>query len=151
MKLYVCSVKLGDSNNHVVPNKKVTIPEIAVLRRIHGAPAIINIRPANEVKTDADGRTWTDSLERERLTKKYQRSTEDGGVNIVELFGALGALPKSLREIGIDPAAAAADMRRQAEEMSASAAQLADEDDAPPAVDEDEFFDEAPVTGKKAA
>lgn len=156
MKLYLCSVRLNDSANHIVPNKQVTIPEIAVLQRIHGAPAVTNLRPFVQDGAPAvkmrDNRPITDAEERERLTLKYQRSGDEGGVNIEKVFGAMGALPKTLREIGIDPQAAAADLRRQAEEMAASAAQL-DTDD-PPASDEDAFFDEpetAAAPAKKVA
>lgn len=154
MKLYLCSVKLGDSNNHVVPNKPVTIPEIAVLRRIHGDAAVTDIRPYKVDGKDQmklrDGRPITDAEERERLAQRYQRGEE--AIRIDALFGAMGALPKSLREIGIDPARAAADLHKRAEEMAAAAASLV-EDDLPPAADEDDFFDEpetAPA-GKKAA
>lgn len=153
MKLYTCSVKLGDSNNHIVPNKIVTIPEIAVLKRVHGDAAVFDIRPhvisvegkgkkpelVPQVKRDKAGGVWTDAQERERLTLKYQRG-DDSSVNISALFGAMGALPKTLREIGIDPQAAAAEMRRRAEEMAASAARLADEDAPPVDEDEEAFF-----------
>lgn len=149
MKLYLCSVKLGDSANHVVPNKQVTVPEIAVLKRVHGANAVVNLRPfvldaKPQVKANRDtGGPWTDHDERERLRRKYQVGEE--GVQIDDLFGSLTALPKTLREIGIDPQAAADELRRQAEEMAASANRLAEDDDAPPAADEEDFFEEPPV------
>jgi hypothetical protein len=148
MKLYLCSVRLGDSANHIVPNKQVTIPEIAVLKKVHGDAAVRDIRPQVDkatkkplIKLDKDsGAVWTDAQERERLILRYQVGDGKEGINIDKLFGALGALPRTLREIGIDPQAAADELRRQAEEMSQSAARLADEEDDAPAEDEEAFF-----------
>lgn len=153
MKLYLCSVRLGDSSQHIVPNKPVTVPEIAVLRAIHGGAAVTDMRPY-VLDGKPQTRDITDPEERERLARKYQRG--DDGVTIDKLFGAMGALPKTLRDIGIDPQAAAAELRRKAEEMSASAARLADEEETPAEDEDDAFLDdldeEVPATvGKKAA
>lgn len=156
MKQYTCSVKLGDSNNNIVPDKVVTVPEIAVLRAIHGAAAVFAIRPAAEtvkakgktetrpmVKTTEDGDAWTDDMERERLTRRYQKGEGNSSVNIDQLFGGpLAPLPKTLRAIGVDPVAEAAKFREQAEAALAAAKAL-DGDVAPePEEDEDAFFED---------
>lgn len=159
MKQYLCSVKLGDSNNHIVTNKVVTVPEIAVLKMIHGDAAVIDIRPCKDIpimagkkqavdefgeeqwaqRADADR---TDAEERERLVQHYDNAMP-GEVVVGRLFPPLQPLPKNLTAIGIDPKAAAADMRRQAAALAASAAMLDDEpqpleDDLDAAFDEDD-------------
>jgi hypothetical protein len=155
MRQYYCSVSLGDNVQHIVTNKLVTIPEIAILKRIHGESAVTSIRPATgdmklarnefeDLRTDAD--------ERERLKKVYDNATPDAEPLVDRLFGPMGALPTTLTAIGVDPKVAAEEMRRRAAELEAAAAVMSDDDeDTPAAVDEDEFFDEAPVVGKKAA
>lgn len=139
MRQYLCSVKLGDSTQHVVTNKRVTVPEIAILRRLHGESAVTDIRPYTENGKPV-GALRTDGEERERLAQRYNGRADTG--NLVEiLFGPMGALPKTLRDVGIDPATAAAEMRRKAEEMAKAAANLVDEDDVP--LDEDDDVDAA--------
>lgn len=156
MRQYLCSVALGDNTQHVVTNKLVTIAEIAVLRRIHGDSAVKDIRPpADKARRDV---ARTEPEERERLRVLYDAPAPGDNEPIVDrLFGPMAALPTSLRQIGIDPAAAAEEMKRQAEALAQAASQLADEDEAPVAEDEDAFFDEddapadAKASGKKAA
>lgn len=154
MRQYLCSVALADNPQHVVTNKAVTIAEIAVLRRIHGDAAVRDIRPpADKALRDVDR---TEPEERERLRALYDAPAPGDNEPIVDrLFGPMAALPTSLRQIGIDPAAAADEMKRQAEMLAQAAAQLSEEDE-PEAADEDTFFDEVEAdapkpSGKKAA
>ena len=120
MKTYLCSVRLAGSMQHVTTNKRVTVPEIAVLRRVHGEDAVIDVRPAGET-------TRTDAEERERLRKTYDNATPDSEPLVDRLFGALGKLPTSLAQVGIDPKTQAEALRRQAEQLSAAAEALNDE------------------------
>lgn len=151
MRQYLCSVALADSPQHIVTNKLVTIAEIAVLKRVHGESAVRDIRPpADKAMRDTDR---TDPEERERLRMIYDTATPDAEPIVDRLFGPMAPLPTSLRNIGIDPQAAAEEMRRQAEAMAAAAATLAGEDDAPAVEDEDDFFEEpeSVVEAKAAA
>jgi hypothetical protein len=156
VKQYKCSVRLGDSLNNVIPNKVVTISEIVILKAVHGHSAIVDIRPCRDVKdgkprkdTDSDETVQhyleradvprSDAEERERLRAIYDNVLP--GESVVDrLLPALQPLPRTLTSIGIDPKAAAEELRRQADALSASAA-LMDEEPAPES-DEDDFFDE---------
>lgn len=156
MRQYYCSVSLADNVQHVVTNKLVTIPEIAILKRVHGQSAVTGIRPAAgdmKVARNDFNEPRSDAEERDRLKKIYDSATPDAEPMVDRLFGPMGALPTTLAAIGIDPKAAADEMRRKAAEFEAAASVMSeDADDSPGAgIDEDEFFDEAPVAGKKAA
>jgi hypothetical protein len=120
MKTYLCSVRLAGSMQHVTTNKRVTVSEIAVLRRVHGDDAVMDVRPAGDVAR-------SDTEERERLRKTYDNATPDAEPLVDRLFGALGKLPTSLAQVGIDPKAQAESLRRQAEQLSAAAEALNDE------------------------
>jgi hypothetical protein len=151
VKLYLCSVKLGDSLNHVVTNKPVTIPEIAVLRDVHGQSAVTDIRPIKGEAGIALGldeeSPRTDIEERQRLSQTYENAMPGESVPIVNrLFSPMAALPRTLREIGIDPQAAAAQRRLEAEKLAAEATMLAEEEDAPEAAEDvDVMFDDEPA------
>lgn len=159
MRQYLCSVRLGGSTQHVVANKVVTIPEIAILRRVHGDDAVHDIRPPKDpelrVAKDDYGVTRTEADERERLRRLYNNAHPDDPEAIVDrLFGPMAPLPQSLSQIGINPKTAADDMRRKAAELEAAAQTLVDEPE--PEFDEGEdeaafFEDEKPAAGKKAA
>lgn len=155
MRQYTCTVTLGGDRNHVVANKVCTIPEIALLRHIHGESSVQVARPAGDALFDGDGafepRPRTEAEERERLKIVYDAATPDAEPLVERLFGPLAALPRSLRDIGIDPAQAAAEMRRQADAMATAAANLDTEaaEDAP-AEDETAFFEEEAAADPKA-
>lgn len=141
MLQYKVTVRLADSNDHIVTGKIVTIPEIAVLRRVHGSDNAVTVTgPAEAVAR-------SDNEERDRLRLLYDNPTPDSEALVDRLFGGpLTALPKRLIEIGIDPKAQAAALRAQAEQMATAAlalgADLEPEADAPEDVD-DMFGDEA--------
>lgn len=148
MRQYFCSVRIGGSTQHVTANKLVTIAEIAVLRKLHGNDAIADIRPAKGADgapllgANEDGRPRSDAEERARLAHIYDIKLpgDESSPLITELFGPYGSLPRSLREIGVDPNEAARALREQIKNMEAQASALADEEDA--FADEDAAFDE---------
>lgn len=90
MQICNCTVAIGGEVGMTVAKERVTVPELAILRVIHGEDAVRNI----EVIADES----MDSIEeRSRLVAVY-RSPE----NIVrDTFGAAGALPKTLEDAGI--------------------------------------------------
>jgi hypothetical protein len=122
LQQYTCSVRLNGSTQHVVTGKVVTIPEIAVLRRIHGNDAIADFKPMEPVRRN-------DSEERERLKTLYDAATPDSSPIVDALFGPMGQLPKTLGGIGIDAKAAAAEMRARAQAALTAADMLDGEPD----------------------
>lgn len=90
MQICNCTVAIGGEAGMTVVKERVTVPELALLRVIHGEDAVRNI----EVIADES----VDSIEeRSRLVAVY-RSPE----NVVrDTFGAAGALPKTLEDAGI--------------------------------------------------
>lgn len=138
---YKVSVRLGGSTQQVVPNKVVTIPELALLKAIHGPDAVNDIRPADSVER-------SDDAERERLKKRYDHALPDQEGSLVDkMFSPFQPLPRRLSAIGMDPGAEAARLREQA----AAALAAADELDAAPlgAGDPDDDVDE--LFGEKPA
>jgi hypothetical protein len=91
MQLCNITVAIGGEAGMTVHKERVTVPEIMILRAVHGEDAVRNI----EVIEDAD----VDSTdERTRLGSIYK--SPEGVVR--EVLGAHGALPKTLDEAGID-------------------------------------------------
>lgn len=128
MKHYRVDVMLGGEQNHVVTGKVVTVPEIAVLRALHGGEAAVkNIRPC-QLAPDDERNERTIEVERERLRSIYNGAGTDAGGSIVDsLWNGLAALPQRLADIGIDPRRAADEMRARAAELTQAAATLEDE------------------------
>lgn len=130
MQLYTCTVKIGASQNHVVAKKVVSVPEIAVLKYVHGDEAVsdITVFKLPELKSEPEKahlyHTWSPATERERLALAYPAASEDKKPPVIELYGPVGALPMTLAEIGISPASAAAEKRRRAEQLAREAAEL---------------------------
>lgn len=131
MNLYTITVVLAGDRNHVVTNKgPVTVAEIAVLKAIHGADSVQDIRL---YKHDPD----RDPIEvptmtelRDQLRLRYQNALPAGNDAIVDkLFGPMGALPTTLADIGIDAKSEAQRLRAQAEATIAAADQLEAQDD----------------------
>lgn len=100
MQLCDVEVRLGDSAGHTVPKTGVTPAEIVVLQAIHGASAIVGIKP-----TKMDKRPHTQ--EWDRLVSTYGRAADGlmdaGNGNLLEkLFpGATKNLPITLKDIGL--------------------------------------------------
>jgi hypothetical protein len=141
MLQYLATVRLGDSNDHIVTNKVVTIPEIAILRRVHGGDSAVMVTGRVAEPATTEGRPRTDGQERERLRLIYDAATSDQEPMVDRIFGgSMTPLPTRLSQIGIDPAAQADALRRQAAAMTSAATALAEDvDDAPPE-DVDEMF-----------
>lgn len=131
MNLYSVSVMLGGDRNHVVTNKgPLSVAEIAVLKAIHGADSVHDVR-LYQHPADADPlETPTMPELREQLRLRYQNALPAGNDPIVDkLFGPMGALPTTLADIGIDARSEAAKLRAQAAVAQAAAAQLESHDE----------------------
>lgn len=116
-----CTCTVQTAITHVVTNKVVTIPEIAVLQHLHGRDAVRDIVPFEKIED------FDDAQERERLFLTYEaiaREEERGFID--RLFPTSQLLPTSLRKIGVDPASAAAAIRKRAALLEAQAKQLED-------------------------
>lgn len=136
MKEFLVSVKIGGSGEHVVANKRVTIPEIAILRAVHTADAVSDIRPAPHKAAEKDELDdglnrgphlpdWTDVDERARLRSIYDNAGTDDEPIVDRLFGPLTKLPTRLMDVGIDPKVQAQQFRAQAKALEESAAAMA--------------------------
>lgn len=90
MQLSNITVAIGGEAGMTVHKERVTVPEIMILRAVHGEDAVRNI----EVIEDAD----VDSAdERTRLGSIYK--APEGVVR--EVLGAHGSMPQTLDEAGI--------------------------------------------------
>lgn len=118
MKSYLVDVRLDGSLEHVVTGKRVTVPEIAFLRAIHGNDAVMNLRSVQEVED------YSEDEERERLSKTYDNRHHEEGPLLPRLFGLNGRLPLTLRDIGIDAKAAAREAEAAVKEAQKRAAEL---------------------------
>lgn len=90
MQICTCTVAIGGDPGMTVTKERVTVPELMVLRAIHGDDAVRNI----EVTGDID---VSSPEERERLMSVYVNPV---GV-VKDTVGAAGVLPKSIDETGI--------------------------------------------------
>lgn len=96
MQIVDCFVRLKGDMRMETPRYGVTVPEIVVLRAIHGADAVVKIRPRG-----MDKRSHADELARLR---EFYRGFMDGDSNsIVDLTfsGFNPRLPVKLSEIGL--------------------------------------------------
>lgn len=92
MQLVQCDVFLAGDRNHMVRRTGVTVPELAVLRQIHGGDGVGNIKP-----TGMDKRAHGQELE--RLKGIYDRREQI----VARLFpGASPKLPAKLADLGLD-------------------------------------------------
>lgn len=119
-QLLGCHVALAGDARHVVPkceDDPVTLPEMMVLKHIHGPDAVTDIYEIGEVERDqAD--------ERKRLIEKY------GDKPLIEIFGGLSArLP--MREDF--PTAADVRAAREASEKALKRRKAARDSKPPPA------------------
>ena len=91
MQICNITVAIGGDAGMTVHKERVTVPEIMLLRAVHGEDAVRNI----EVVEDADIDT---ADERSRLGSVYKNPE----TIIRDVLGAHGSLPKTLDEAGID-------------------------------------------------
>lgn len=81
MRQFACKVRLSGSLYNEVPKSDVTVPEIIILRTIHGGEAVADIVEIDAVKR-------TDAEERDRLAHTYGAAIK----NRPEIIGGLPAL-----------------------------------------------------------
>jgi len=97
MQLSDIDLRLGGAVTSVVPKQDVTPAEILILREIHGADSVVNIRPTRMDKR-SHAQEW------DRLVSRYggngASSPSGAGVVLDRLFpGAIKRLPVHLAEI----------------------------------------------------
>lgn len=95
MQIFNGTVRLGGQLIHEVNRRGLTVPEIAVLQRIHGKDAVINLEHVGYAEVDPLD-------ERERLSYEYdiglQGLHEDQKTSIEKMFGSdYAPLPTELR------------------------------------------------------
>jgi hypothetical protein len=90
MQTLNCTVRLGGKIMHTVRKKSVTVAELAVLRAVHGADAIVELE-AGAVLAEA----YPPTREKERLALIY------GGQVVLGLFPGMQEVPESFEEIGL--------------------------------------------------
>lgn len=91
MQICNCSVAVGGEAGMTVYKERVTVAEMAILRAVHGEDAVRNIEVIADEKIDSNE-------ERARLASIYKNP--EGIVR--NTFGAVGPLPKTLEDAGID-------------------------------------------------
>lgn len=150
MQIVSCSVRLKGSLNHVVTNKIVSVPELRILRQIHGVDAIQDVKV---LRTDANFDHENHRIELQRVYEQGINSDpEQVGGLVNKLFGPFGKLPTNLIEVGINPKAEAARLRAEAAEKlrvaermeTAGAGEIVDSDEA----DGDAFDDYIAAEGE---
>jgi predicted nucleotidyltransferase len=90
MQLLNCTVAIGGEAGMTVFKERVTVPELMVLRAVHGDDAVRNIEVTGTT-------TFTSADERERLGLVY--ISPEGVVR--ETLGVVGSLPMELSEANI--------------------------------------------------
>lgn len=109
MQLYSCKVRLAGSVLNEVRKPEVTVPEIYVLRHLHGEDAVLEIKPLRKEAMDPgpedeDGNPTkpvlrTDRAERQRLAELYDPEGMKG--LLTTLFGVGGMpLPQVIEGVG---------------------------------------------------
>lgn len=89
MDKITANVAIANNLQNVISKDFITIPEIVMLRNIHGQSSVFNIKITGEFEHD-------DEIERDRLGNIY------GDQKVEEVFGAYGQLPKTLEEARIE-------------------------------------------------
>lgn len=90
MQICSCTVAIGGEAGMTVAKDLITVPEIMVLRAIHGEDAVRNI-------CVVDNKDVSSNEERDRLLSIYRMPE---GV-VKDTLGATGSLPKTIDESGI--------------------------------------------------
>ena len=104
MQLYSAKVRLGNSLHNEVVKVDVTVPEIIVLRHVHGTMSdngVSTVDPASVVDIKQTGEnTLSDDQERTRLAACYSVALKKLDTSINQLFGAAGPLPRTTEGLG---------------------------------------------------
>jgi hypothetical protein len=90
MQIVNCTVAIAGEAGMTVYKERVSVPEILVLRAIHGEDAVRNIEVIEDVEAESNE-------ERARLTSIYKMPE---GV-VKDTLGAVGPLPKTVEDSGI--------------------------------------------------
>lgn len=159
MQFCSVTVRLGASLLHTVTNKIVSVPEIQVLKHIHGHDAVVDIVPYGRGAIDPESRQFVaDALysheeERERLRVTYElnNNNEEALGLVGKLFGLMGPLPERLRDINIDPRAEAKRVRAEADSLAQKMELLGDEIDEKEQAEDDDFDKLAAGSRRKRA
>jgi hypothetical protein len=115
MQICNCTVAIGGEVGMTVTKERVTVPEMAILRIVHGEDAVRNIEVIADEAIDTNE-------ERSRLNSIY-KSPE----NVVrDTFGASGVLPKTLDDAGISDEFVISDMVTKAGKRKAKASAAAE-------------------------
>ena len=83
------NVAIDGNIGNVINKEYLSIPEIVMLRNIHGETSVFNIIVDGSYDHD-------DKVERDRLGNLY------GDQKVVDVFGAYGALPQTFEDARID-------------------------------------------------
>lgn len=89
MDQLTANVAIGGNLQNVLNKTHLTIPEIVMLRNIHGQAAVFNIKVVGTYSHDEEA-------ERDRLGRLYDDQ------KVQDVFGQYGNLPKSFEEARID-------------------------------------------------
>lgn len=90
MQICNCTIAIGGDIGMTVTKERVTIPELMILRSVHGDDAVRNIEVTHSV-------SMSNSEERERLNQIY-RNPE---FVVRDTLGATGTLPSEIEDAGI--------------------------------------------------
>lgn len=99
--LFSCKLLLAGDRNHIVP-KTVTVPELEVLRKLHGDDAVTDVQPSQK-----PGLQLNHNEERDRLKRVFKKNLPapdaSGRQNVVDVVfpNPRANLPTTLKEIGI--------------------------------------------------
>lgn len=85
-----CTVAIGGEAGMTVSKSGVTVPELLVLRHLHGEDAVRNIKIMTDESIDSNE-------ERARLRAKYTKPA----TLISDVLGPNGPLPKTVEDAGI--------------------------------------------------
>lgn len=97
MNFFKAKIRLKGSVQNEVIAAALSVPEILILRKLHGKDAVVNMEPIENQKVkNAD--------ERARLHRKYGRglASMEPPLSVDRLFGTYAPLPKSLDELDPD-------------------------------------------------
>lgn len=98
MQIVSCHVAIGGDLNNVRVFEKIdeiTVPEVLVLRHVHGFDAVTEIEVVGNIK-----RSNADEVERLRARYDWNRTGEDAKPVIPQIYpGARPNLPQTLKEI----------------------------------------------------
>lgn len=120
MQVFNAKIRLGGSVLHEVRKQRITVPEVTILRAVHGPDAVVDIELVDDIEIDP-------AAEWNRLARIYGptkiRDGDDERPVMSALFGIAGAssLPETLAGFQSEKPVKATGGRRKAAEGSAEA------------------------------